>query len=176
MDKLELFIRKNREDLDKYEPPKSSWRRIKAGMKTGRSIVPVWFSAAAVVIAILGSALILFSLNQNKVVSISQGNTGQLFLRETEVYYNSLVNKLYFEAKPLLADQPEIAYELRTDMAQLDSICTDIRRDLKDNVANQEVIEALIQNYRIKLQLLEDMLNLLKENENKPEKNKSHEL
>jgi len=176
MDKLELFIRKNRADLDKYEPPKSAWRRIKAGMKTGRSIVTVWFSAAAVVVAILGSALILFSLNQKKDVSISQGNTGQPFLRETEVYYNSLVNKLYFEAKPLLADQPEIAYELRTDMAQLDSICTDIRRDLKDNVANQEVIEALIQNYRIKLQLLEDMLSLLKQNENKPEKNKSHEL
>jgi hypothetical protein len=61
-------------------------------------------------------------------------------------------------------------------MAQLDSICTDLKKDLKDNIANQEVIEAMIQNYRIKLQLLEDMLKLLKENENKSENTKSHEL
>ena len=176
MDKLELFIRKNRADLDKYEPPKSAWRRIKAGMKTGRSIVPVWVSAAALVTVILGSAFILFSLYQKKDIGFLQGNAGQPFLRETEVYYNSLVNKLYFEAKPFLTDQPEIANELHTDMAELDSICADIRRDLKDNVANQEVMEALIQNYRIKLQLLEDMLNLLKQNENKPQNKKSHEL
>jgi hypothetical protein len=61
-------------------------------------------------------------------------------------------------------------------MAHLDSIRTDLKKDLKDNVANQEVIEAMIQNYRIKLQLLEDMLNLLKQNETKSEKTKSNEL
>jgi hypothetical protein len=43
-------------------------------------------------------------------------------------------------------------------------------------VANQEVVEALIQNYRIKIRLLEDMLIILKENENNPEKSKSYEL
>jgi len=61
-------------------------------------------------------------------------------------------------------------------MSHLDSLCTEIKKDLKDNVANQEVIEALIQNYRIRIRLLEDMLTILKENENKPAKKKSYEL
>jgi hypothetical protein len=39
---------------------------------------------------------------------------------------------------------------------------------LKDNVDNQDVIEALINNYRIKIQILEDMLIVLKQNENNP--------
>jgi len=38
------------------------------------------------------------------------------------------------------------------------------------------VIEALIQNYRIKLQILEEMLSMLKQNENKKDKPDSHEL
>jgi CHASE3 domain sensor protein len=176
MDNLEQFIKRNRADMDKYEPPKNAWRGIKSGLRTRRTIVPYWFSAAAVIIVVLGAAIILYSLYQKKNYYNSLEKTGLPVLKETEVYYNSLVNALYIQAKPLLTGQPEIARELSTDMAQLDSICADLKKDLKDNVANQEVIEALIQNYRIKLKLLEDMLSLLKENENKSEKTKGHEL
>ena len=97
-------------------------------------------------------------------------------LKETEIYYNNLVNSLYREATPMLTSNPEIQKELSSDISHIDSICYEIKRDLKDNVANQEVIEALIQNYRIKTELLEDMLTILRENENNPDKKKSHEL
>jgi hypothetical protein len=97
-------------------------------------------------------------------------------LRETETYYNNLINSLYTEAKPLLTNNPEIKKELNSDLSQLDSISTDLKKDLKDNIANQDVVEALIQNYRIKIRILEDMLRVLKENDTNPEKLKSHEL
>ena len=71
-------------------------------------------------------------------------------LKETEIYYNNLANSLYREATPMLTRNPEIEKELSTDISQIDSICSEIKKDLKDNVANQDVIEALIQNYRIK--------------------------
>jgi hypothetical protein len=171
MDKLEQFIKENRNELDRYEPGKNVWRGIRTGLKTRRIILPVWLSAAAAVVLIIGTSVILYSVYQKKIESYAGGNTLPPALKETEVYYNSLVNALYTEAKPLLTGQPEIAMELNTDMAQLDSICIDIKKDLKDNVANQEVVEALI-----RLQLLEEMLALLKENQNGSEKNKSHEL
>jgi hypothetical protein len=176
MDNLEQFIKENRDKLDQHEPPRRIWRGIKSNISGRRTIIPVWLSAAAVVIVVIGSAIILYSLYQIKNNNYYTGNAGQPGLKETEIYYNTLVNSLYNEAKPLLTGQPDIAKELRTDMAQLDSICIDIKKDLKDNVANQEVIEALIQNYRIKLQLLEDMLNILKQDESNPEKSKNHEL
>ena len=176
MDNLEKFIKENRSDLDKYEPAESTWRKIEAGLKTRRTIFPVWISAAAIIMVILGTAIFLYFLYQKKNIDYSAENSGQPALKETEVYYNTLVNSLYLEARPLLTGQPEIARELNTGMAQIDSICADLKKDLKDNVANQEVIEAMIRNYRIKLQLLEDMLTLLKQNENKSEKNKSHAL
>jgi hypothetical protein len=149
MDNLEKFIKGNRTDLDKYEPPKSAWRRISNGLRNRRPSIPGWLYVAATVIVILGFSVLIYSLNRPKNYNYSEGNTGSAALKETEVYYNSLVNTLYSEAKPFLTGQPEIASELRTDMAR---------------------------NYRIKLQLLEDMLKLLRENENKSEKSKSHEL
>jgi hypothetical protein len=87
-----------------------------------------------------------------------------------------MINTLYDEAKPLLTVRPEVEKELDSDMARIDSICTDIRNDLKDNVDNQEVIEALIRNYRIKIKILEDMLLILKKSEDENSKKESHEI
>lgn len=180
MDKLEEHIRKNREDLDRYSPSSKTWRNISREIHNKKTPVIKWLSVAAMFIVILGTALVFIKysgpgrgLLKSEEATESAQNTQ---LKETEIYYNNLVNSIYLEAKPLLTANPEVQRELVIDISHIDSICSEIKKDLKDNVANQEVVEALIQNYRIKIQLLEDMLTILKENENNPEKQKSHEL
>ena len=182
MDKLEEHIRKNREDLDRYSPSSGVMEKDKEENKKGKTPVRKWLSIAAMFIVILGTALVFIKYGTSGQALVWQKDAARTEtsqntqLKETEIYYNNLVNSLYTEAKPLLTANPEIQKELVTDISHLDSICSEIKKDLKDNVANQEVVEALIQNYRIKIQLLEDMLTILKENENNPEKKKSHEL
>jgi len=182
MEKLEEHIRRNRDDLDRYDPPEGTWRKIRKELKKGKSMRRQWISIAAMIVVVLGTALILFRpefrwSDSERNNSSDEGLT-QLSpqLKETEVYYNNLINSLYREATPLLTNNPELKKDLNTDLSQLDSICTDIKKDLKDNISNQDVVEAMIQNYRIKIRILEDMLKALKENENNPEKKKSHEL
>jgi hypothetical protein len=97
-------------------------------------------------------------------------------IRETELYYDNLVNDLFKEAMPLLTEYPDLEKELIIDLSQLDSICIEIKKDLKDNISNQEVIEALINNYRIKIHILSDMLVQLRQQEVKNEKTKNHAL
>jgi hypothetical protein len=176
MDKLEEHIRKNREELDKYNPPAATWKRIKKDLGIQKPM-PKWISLAAMIVIILGTAIIFFK-PQYRWADKENDSTARRYpqLKETEIYYNNLVNSLYKEAAPLLTNNPDVKKELNTDLSQIDSICTDIKKDLKDNISNQEVVEALIQNYRIKISILEDMLKVLKENENNPEKKKSHEL
>ena len=182
MDKLEEHIRRSRENLDKYSPPAGIWKRIRKKLKKEKSVTRQWISIAAMIIVILGTALVLFRPEYRWSDSNRRSNNDNGFtqltpqFKETEVYYNNLVNSLYKEATPLLTKNPEIKKELNYDLSHVDSICADLKRDLKDNVSNQEVVEALIQNYRIKIRILEDILNVLKENENNPEKKKSHEL
>lgn len=182
MDKLEEYIRKNREDMDRYSPRKSIWRNIHRKLYTEKSSSRQWISIAAMIVVILGMAVIFFKPEYRWSSADRQKNNNEDLtgvtpqLKETETYYNNLINSLYTEAKPLLTNNPEIKKELNSDLSQLDSICTDLKKDLKDNIANQDVVEALIQNYRIKIRILEDMLRVLKENDTNPEKLKSHEL
>jgi flagellar basal body-associated protein FliL len=181
MDKLEEHIRRNREELDKYTPPAGIWRRVRRELKKEKSSAKQWLSIAAMIVVILGTALVLFKPEFRWSDSKKQNNNEQLTqltpqLKETEIYYNNLVNSLYTEATPLLTNNPEIKKELNSDLSQLDSICSDLKKDLNDNISNQDVVEALVQNYRIKIRILEDMLKVLKENENNPEKKKNHEL
>jgi hypothetical protein len=179
MGKLEEHVRKNREDLDRYNPPSDTWRKIEKELKGDKRWNRQWIYVAAMVAIIFGTAVILFrpvyrwSGDKKNIGNITAENPQ---LKETEIYYNNLVNSLYKEATPLLTNNPDVRKELNNDLSHLDSICIDLKKDLKDNISNQDVVEALIQNYRIKIQILEDMVTVLKENENPTEKKNSHEL
>ena len=182
MDNLEEFIRKNREGLDRLQPSPSNWRKISRALHGGRIYLSRWVAIAAMVAVILGSTVILMvpyirsNYNRTSVPSETGMAQASAQLRETEMYYNKLANSLYREATPMLAKYPEVEKELFSDISYIDSLCGEIRKDLKDNVANQDVIEALVQNYRIKIKILEDMLAVLKENEDTLKKDDYNEL
>jgi hypothetical protein len=182
MDKLEEHIRKNRIDLDMYTPSQGIWKRI------CREIKPItyshlrWRSAAAIFLAIVTTAVTFFSIGHNWTGTVNESSNRKGIspsgtqLKETEFYYQNVINSLYLEATPLLTSHPDIEKELKLDISHLDSVYIDIKRDLKDNVANQDVIEALIQNYRIRIKLLDDMLNILKSENPTPEKRSNYEM
>jgi len=182
MDKLEDFIKSNREDLDRYIPPSGIWKGVKRRISIHKFHSNRWIAIAAMFVVILSTAVVLF--RSGGMLSLSgrlNGTNNSLnrmdpLVKETEMYYNNLVNSLYLEASPLLTANPEIEKELNSDISQLDSICLEIKRDLNDNVDNQEVIEALIQNYRSKIHILEEMLTLLKDNNTESQKTKENEL
>jgi hypothetical protein len=182
MDKMEEYIRKNREELDRLSPSPEVWRRIRKDLHPTRSTMVRWISVAAMIVVVLTVAA-LFYVNPDGRKIASSGDKHEIRLvnanpelKETEIYYNNLINSLYSEAVPLLTAHKDMEDELLSDLSQLDSLCTDIKKDLRDRVSNQEVIDALINNYRIRIQILEEMLVLLKENENNTEKKQNHEL
>ena len=181
MDKLEDFIRKNRNDLDRYSPSDEMWDRIHGNSGiSGRRMRLIWLTSAAMVAVILGTSVLFYSGYQRR--SLISNNSEALImkanpqLKEAEIYYNTMYTDLLNEASPLLTSNPEVKTELMSDLSRVDSICIAIKRDLKDNVSNQEVIEALLNNYRTKIRILEDMLVVLKENEKNNEKGENYAL
>lgn len=181
MDRLEDYIKKNRKDLDKYTPPVRIWDEISRSLRKGRISAVRWFSAAAMVIVIFTTAALFYVAQNRKNNILAERENSVLLqtdpqLQETEIYYNTQVNYLFSEAIPLLNANPELKKELLSDMSHIDSLCSDIKNDLKDNVANQEVIEALVNNYRVKIRILEDMLAYLRQNKEVPKNKKDHAL
>lgn len=178
MDEIEKYIRDHRQELDKYSPPKKVWTRIQSEL--GRKEQSLGFRIAAAAIVVIAIAIgALIRINSN--VSRDKRTEGNFIkvnaeIRETELYYDNLINDLIKQAKPLLIKYPDTEKELIEDMTILDSLYFDLRKDLKDNISTKEVIEAMINNYRIKIRILNDLLDQLKENEGTNLTDQSHAI
>ena len=61
---------------------------------------------------------------------------------------------------------------MNNELGELDGILRELKEDLNDDADNQEVVEAMMQNYMLKLEILEDMLEQIKA---KKEKNNNDE-
>ena len=177
-DRLEDFVRQNREQFDLREPDPSIWLKINpanARMKERRPMR--WLRvAAAVAMIFAGSTAGIYFLTGEKAET---DHYSELYneIQETEQYYSQLVGQRYDELRPFLASDPAAEAMLSLDMTELDEVYSELKEDLKDNASNPEVIEAMILNYRVKLEILEDLLNQLKEKENQDyEEDESYSL
>lgn len=174
MDRLEEHIKKNRHDFDIYEPSDKVWREIDRNVKRRKTVRMLYIPAAAIIVLAAGFSFAMYlsgnKLSERSSVDHDLFSGADRQLKETEIYYTNLVNDLWQQATPLLEQNPDAERELKNDMMHLDSICTYIKRDLKENIANREVIEALITNYRTRITILEEMLLVLAE-ESEPEQN-----
>ena len=173
-DRLEKYVRQNRELFDVREPDPSLWMKIgQSGRdaKKNRRLVWLRYAAAAAVIFAGISAGIYFLSG----VKYQDPELAGLYqeIKETEIYYTNLIDQRYKELKPYLTSVPEVKEELDYDFNELDEIFLELREDLKENVGNPEVVEAMIQHYRMKVEILEQLLYQLKEKENMNYENKT---
>lgn len=169
-DRLEEFVHSQREEFDVYEPDERLWKGVEKKMDKHRkkSIGFYLYRAvgvAAIFIITLVSYQYFFSGN-TRIPKIPE-------LQEAETYYSGLINSKLEEVRQLLSDYPDIQEEIDTDMIELDSVYKSLKEDLKDNVSNQEVIEAMVDNYRMRIEILEEMLQYLESKNEDNTKNKS---
>ncbi|HAN76993.1 MAG TPA: hypothetical protein DCQ31_04070 [Bacteroidales bacterium] len=166
---IEDYIKDHRNEFDTHEPSDKVWKAIESQQK--RHIIgnlqQHWVKIAAVVIVLLMSVAVLNYTVFNQSPNLTNENTDMAIetqipeLSETENYYNTLVNEKLEEVRVFAAAKPELEQELMTDFAELDSILIELKTDLKDNASNEEVVDAMVHNYRIKLKILEDLLSEL---------------
>jgi hypothetical protein len=173
-DRLEEFIKENRSGFDIHEPAEHLWDKIRKREEEpifrGHRVRQRFIQAAAV------AAVFLLSWMANDYIDYrhdkkTEKQADQVYeavpeLKETEIYYNSLVNEKMDELKPWFSKMPGLSTEVNGDLSELDSVYSSLKQDLRDNIANDQVIEAMIQNYRMKLEILEDLLNELKSEQN----------
>jgi hypothetical protein len=165
-DSLEKYILENRQGFDVHVPPFRVWDRVdtrgsikKYFIYNRRSFV----YRAASILLVLG-----LSFLAQEFMSRGQEHPENLFARqagireipellEAHTYYNVRASLVYKEVEPVLAANPELKSDLVKELLELDNINKELSIDLKDNVATAEVVDAMIQNYRQKLQILEEI-------------------
>jgi len=86
-------------------------------------------------------------------------------LIEAEAYYSVQVSTKLREVETLAKGSPELLEHLHQDLGELDHVYEELKRDLQENLSNEQVVNAMIQSYRLKLEILERLLEQLKEDQ-----------
>jgi hypothetical protein len=161
MKKLENFVRDNRDDFDLRLPSPELWDRIENELRGKAHKKFSWIKVASGIAAILVVALVTTFLinkgnNKDGVANVSDPEMKELL--ETEAYYASEVSGKMSEIQKCYNIYPELKADIESDLNELNNMYNDLKKDLKDNVYNREVIEAMIQNNRLKLELVNRVL------------------
>lgn len=169
-DQLEDFIFNHRSEFDSKEPSELIWKGInKKEVKTHKfSIIYKTAFRIAAIFILLFSITVLTYYSYNKKAEQPEiygfaANTPEIIeLRDAEMYYSSQINEKIAQLEKCSQSNPELVKEVENDLSQLDLSYNNLKNDLKEDIANQQVIEAMIENNREKLVLLEDVLNQIK--------------
>lgn len=118
----------------------------------------------AAAIALIGVAsLVLLALRQQADKGQPTLSMVSTEMAETEQYYSMMISE---RLKEIQTNGRTIDLEVLADLEALDLAYGELRTDLADNVDNEEVIDAMIINYKIKLQILDRILAQIKEAKN----------
>ncbi|MCU4166489.1 hypothetical protein [Carboxylicivirga caseinilyticus] len=175
-DRLKDFIENNADGFNDLEVPKESWDKIatRLGHSKKSNSVKIRYISIIAAACIAGIAVFMVVFNNTEQPTSQLAEVPEIV--EAEAYYTSQINVKREQVYQLAGGFPELKEEMEIDLAELDTIMVQLKKDLNDNVSNEEVIEAMIQNYRMKLMILEDIKSFLEEKNEKPKNTKSYEL
>ena len=175
-DKFEKFIQENRQGFGPDEGAPDVWAKITKRAPEARQIHINWRTvvsrAASVVVIFVASYYFhaYMSAGDNDRGMLTEENLqSPLFkeLLEADLYYTAQIKYKKQELFNLANVSPGLQMDVNNELADIDVILLELKEDLKDDADNQEVVEAMMQNYMLKLEILEDMLEQIKRKNNK---------
>lgn len=165
-DPLEKFVLDHREAFDELEPDPGLWHEIETNLQAPK--VNLWknyfIKAAAVAAIFIAGYFFSFILNRDQVdpqqTLVVQSAEIQELL-EAKAYYTSQIDERSTMVFKLASNNPTVKEEISKEFSEMEEAFNQLQHDLADEVASEVVIEAMIQHYRLKLELLEDILQQL---------------
>lgn len=163
-DLLESFVNENRHEFDPMEPSDKIWEsisnRINEQPKKQIRKLTWWKIAAVVAVVLLGSALVYQSnvLNVKPTANAVKVDPEVQDLMDAEAYYAQEVSGKLAEIQKCYKVHPELKSEIESDLNELETMYISLKNDLKENMSNKEVIEAMIENNRYRMKLVDDVL------------------
>lgn len=187
MKNIEDIIRDNKELFNGAEPSEGHFRRFEMKLQmrfsTGtikRSIVPYLLKAAVVTLLVTLSSLWTWdNFIRSDRNRMTLGDVSPQY-REVENYYSHQVNLMETELVNLdFQNHPEQKEMLINEMKGMDSVYVQLQHELKANPNDERIINAMIEHYQTKVEVMTYILDQLKavrnENQNNP-KNESTNL
>jgi len=163
-DRLESFVNENRHEFDRMEPTDEIWKSIcKRLEEQNKPKVRrfSWARVAAVIAILIAIPAIIYQVRysgQTQTAKAVQIDPQVQELIEAEAYYSQEVSGKLIQIQKCYKIYPELKGEVEGDLNELGKMYQSLQSDLKDNISNKEVIEAMIENNRNRLKLVDEVL------------------
>ncbi len=155
--KLEEYVAQNREAFDEFRIDKERlWDRIEKELpQSTTKVIPLWrrtrWQVAVSIVLIIGGGM-FFTNRMNDPFANQE-------LQEVDNYYGTLINRQV----TLIKNNPNLTEKERADFLllidDLDAEYAKLKLELKEGINDKKIMQAIINNYRKKIQLMENLMN-----------------
>ncbi len=161
-DDLKHFVDSYRPHFDENSAPADLWGDIekKLNQKEQRKTISLTFRYSfriAASIALIISGLLAYGLFQY------QKETDHFAEKYPEIHEMESFYQVQLDRQMQVVKAANISTTLaENNLDELEKVYKELKNDLKDNADNQRVLEAMIQNYRLRLLVLQELLERVK--------------
>lgn len=183
MKTIEDLIRNNREIFEDSEPSEGHFERFSVKLEircqkkaAKRSIVPYLLRAAVVTLLVTLSSLWTWDhFIRTGATRMTLGQVSPQY-KEVENYYIHQVNLMENEiVSSGVKNNPEQKDMLMKEMKSMDSVYVSLQKELKANPNDERIINAMIEHYQTKLEVMTYIVNQLKTLRNDNQKTTENE-
>lgn len=166
-DKLEKYIKENREEFDFYEPGNEVWQNINKKLdseKSTESKFPLFWKIAASAALLIAAIFVAQNFYKKTPVTVAQASVYEIApeLKEVEAYYTSVIREKRKEVLTYSAYDKGLFLEADQGLKNLDSIYLNLKNELVENRNKDKVIDAMVRNLQIRIEILNQQLMTLK--------------
>ena len=172
MDNFEKHIKENKQAFNIHKVDKDKlWQGITSQLEEEDKIkvIPLWKSrklkVAASIILLMGLSLTVFLMVSNPASQVREGYASEELL-DIDMYYKNLVH----QQVQLVKDHPALAAndkeEFLSFMDELDDEYEQLKLEMQNNLDNELVLEAIVNNYKKRIELIENLLKQINASKN----------
>jgi len=166
MNDLEKIIREHQESFDSFEPEKDHFENFKSKLTTKSQAkkiinIPNFLKVAAIITFALLSALSGYQIRKMQTEDIGLGNVSPEY-REVELFYTSNINSQMNMIKKLgTLNKIKPQQILSEELNDMDERYSQLKKELQLHPDDDRIIEAMIEYYQVKTNVLNKILEQL---------------
>lgn len=172
MDNFEKYIKENKEAFNVHKVDKDRlWQGITAQLdeEDKPKVIPLWRSSglriAASIALVVGLSIMAFFLVGNPNGQEIEGFASEE-LFEIDLHYKNLV----YQQVQLVKNHPKLSAadkdEFLSFMDELDQEYEQLKQEMRSNLDNERVLEAIVNNYKKRIELIENLLQQINASKN----------
>ncbi|GAB3894704.1 hypothetical protein GCM10028803_10070 [Larkinella knui] len=175
-DKLERFVRDNREDFDVFEPRADLWKDLEKGL--GHKERPLWqrplwqgftlntsrrmvWQIAASIALIVGLGGFWYFNHQYGVTEQPDMVAFSPTYARTVQQYSRLIEDKRGELKTVAENNPALYQQFAADFERLEKTYQGLKQELPKTPNQEMMIQAMVQNLKMQIDLLNQQLMII---------------